>query len=92
MLQNKRSVAWCVIVMRKPLPLPLVALIPPNCIGHPLRNLRIEMTSNTLFRRNYLMVHQTVDNKDSGNFLNAPYYDENFFLAVRMDIDFYVWS
>jgi hypothetical protein len=61
LLRNKRCVARCVIVMQKPLPLPHVAPLPPNCIAQPLQNVHIEMTSNTLSRRYELMVHQIVD-------------------------------
>ena len=32
LLHNKRCRAWCVIVMQKPLSLPLVTPFPPNCI------------------------------------------------------------
>ena len=39
LLHNKRCVARCVIVMQKPLSMPLVAPLPPNCIAQPLQNL-----------------------------------------------------
>jgi hypothetical protein len=47
LLHNKQCVARCVIVMQKPLSMPLVAPISPNCIAQPLQNLHVEMTSNT---------------------------------------------
>jgi hypothetical protein len=50
LLHDKQYVVWCVVVMRKPLPLSLVVLLPPNYIAQPLQNLHIEMTSNILSR------------------------------------------
>jgi hypothetical protein len=38
LLHKKRSVARCVIVMLKPLSLPFVAPLPPNCIAQSLQN------------------------------------------------------
>jgi len=49
LLHNKRCVAQCVIVMQKPLSLPLVAPFPPKCIAQPLQNVHVEMTT-VLFR------------------------------------------
>jgi len=63
LLYNKQCVARCIIVMQKPLSLPLVAPFPPNCIVQPLQNLHVEMTINSLSRRYELMVHHTVDVK-----------------------------
>jgi len=63
LLHNKRCVARCVIVMKKPLSLPLVAPFPPNCIVQPLQNLYVEMTINNLSRRYEVMVHHSVDVK-----------------------------
>ena len=63
LLRNKRCVARCVIVMQKPLSLPLVAPFPLKCIGQPLQNLHVEMTINSLSRQYELMVHHTVDVK-----------------------------
>ena len=63
LLHNKRCVARCVIVMQKPLSLPLVAPFPPNCIVQPLQNLYVEMTINNLSRRYEVMVHHSVDVK-----------------------------
>jgi hypothetical protein len=54
LLHNKRCVARCVIAMQKPLSLPLVAPLPPNCSAQPLH---ADMTSNTLSRRYELMAH-----------------------------------
>jgi len=51
------------IVMQKPLSLPLVTPFPPNCIAQPLQNLHIEMTINSLSRPYEIMVHHTVDVK-----------------------------
>jgi hypothetical protein len=51
------------IVMQKPLSLPLVSPSPPNCIAQPLKNLHVEMTINSLSRRYELMVHHTIDAK-----------------------------
>ena len=45
LLHNKRWLAGCVIVMKKPLSLPLVAPFLPNCIAQPLQNLHVEMTT-----------------------------------------------
>jgi len=45
LLHNKRCVARCIIVMQKPLSLPLVAPFPPKCIEQPLQNLHVEMTA-----------------------------------------------
>ena len=61
LLHNKRCVARCVIMMQKPLSLPLGAPFPPNCIAQPLQNLHIEMAINSLSRRYELMVHHAVD-------------------------------
>ena len=63
LLHNKRCVARCVIVMQKPLSLPLVAPFPSNCIAQPMQNLHVEMTINSLSRQYELMVHHTVDIK-----------------------------
>jgi len=46
LLHNKRCMTRCVIVMKKPLSLPIVATFPPNCIAQPLQNLHVEMTIN----------------------------------------------
>jgi hypothetical protein len=46
-LHDKQYVAWCVVVMKKPLPLSLVVLLPLNYIAQPLQNLHI---SNVLSR------------------------------------------
>jgi hypothetical protein len=62
---NKRCVAWCIIVMQKPLSLPLVAPFPPNCIVQPLQNLHVEITINSLSRWYELMVHHTVMSKNA---------------------------
>jgi hypothetical protein len=51
-LHNKRCVARYIIVMQKPLSLPLVAPLLPNCIMQTLQNLHDE-----------LMVQQTIDAK-----------------------------
>jgi hypothetical protein len=48
LLHNKQHVAWCVIVMQKPLSLLLVAPFPPNCTAQLLQNLHVEMTINPL--------------------------------------------
>jgi hypothetical protein len=63
LLHNKRCVARCIIVMQKPLSVPLVVPFPPNCITQPLQNLHVEMTINSLSRRYELMVHNTTDVK-----------------------------
>jgi len=60
---NKRRVARCVIVMQKPLSLPLVAPFPRNCIAQPLQNLHVEMTINSLSRQFEIVVDHTVDVK-----------------------------
>jgi hypothetical protein len=61
LLHNMRCVSRCVIVMQKPLSLPLVAPFTPNCMAQPLENLHVEMTINRLSKRYELMVHHTVD-------------------------------
>jgi hypothetical protein len=43
-----RQEGWCVIVMQKPLSLPLVAPLPPNFIAQHLQNLHVDMTCNIL--------------------------------------------
>ena len=63
LLQNKRFVARCVIVIQKPLSLPIVAPFLPNCIAQPLQNLHVEMTINSLPRWYEIMVHHTVNVK-----------------------------
>ena len=63
LLHIKRCVAWCIIMMQKPLSLPLVTPFPPNCIVQPLQNLHVEMTINSLSRRYELMAHHTVNLK-----------------------------
>ena len=63
LLHNKRCVARNVIVMQKPLSLPLVPPFPLNCIAQPLQNLHVEMTINSLSRWYELMVHHTVNVK-----------------------------
>jgi len=45
LLHNKGGVARCVIVMQKPLSLPLVASFHPKCIAQPLQTLHVEMTT-----------------------------------------------
>jgi hypothetical protein len=63
LLHNKPCMAQHVTMIQKPLPLPLVMLLPPNCITQPLKNLPIEMT--ILPREYELTVHQTtVDVKE----------------------------
>jgi hypothetical protein len=51
-------------VMQKPLSLPLVMPLPPNCFAQPLKYFHIELSSNTLSKRYELMVQQTVDVKN----------------------------
>jgi hypothetical protein len=63
LLHNKQYVAQSIIMMEKPLPLPLV-MLPLNCIIQPLQNVHVEMTSITQSRWYKLMVHQTVDVKE----------------------------
>jgi hypothetical protein len=48
LLHNMRCVARRVIVMQKPLSLPLVAPLPPNCVAQPLQKFKVEMTNNIL--------------------------------------------
>jgi hypothetical protein len=72
LLHNKRSVDRCVIVMQKPLSLPLVTPLPPNCIAQPLQNLHVEMTSNTLSMQYELIVHRTVDVKKLWELFYCP--------------------
>ena len=50
LLQNKRCVAWCIIVMQKrlSLSLPTVALFPPNRIVEPLQNFLSSPNHRTL--------------------------------------------
>jgi hypothetical protein len=62
--------------------------IPPNCIAQPLQNLHVEITSNTLSRRYELKVIQTVNVKNSGNFLTAhriPLVEEYIELFYLID-------
>jgi hypothetical protein len=65
LLHNKQCVAVCVIMMQKPLSLPLVVPLPLNCIIQPLQNLHIEMTSNTLSRQYELTVHKPLMSKNA---------------------------
>jgi hypothetical protein len=44
LLNNKGCMARCVIVMQKPLSLPLVRPLPPDCISQSLQNLRYGLT------------------------------------------------
>jgi hypothetical protein len=60
--------------MQKPLSLPLVTPLPRNCIAQPLQNLHVEMTSNGLFRKYELMMHQTVDFKEFQKLFDCPSY------------------
>jgi hypothetical protein len=71
-LHNKRCVALCIIMMQKPLSLPIVAPLPPNCIAQPLQNVHIEMTSNSLSRQYEIVVHQTVDVKEFRELFDCP--------------------
>jgi hypothetical protein len=32
-LHSKQCVAWCIIMMQKPLPLPLLVSLPPDCLA-----------------------------------------------------------
>jgi hypothetical protein len=41
LLRNKRCVALCVVVMQKPLSLPLVAPFPPNCNSSPRKSIPV---------------------------------------------------
>jgi hypothetical protein len=72
LLHDKRCVVRCVIVMQKPLPLPLFPPLSPNCIPQPLQNVHIEITSNALPRRYEPTVHEIVDVKEFQELLIAP--------------------
>jgi hypothetical protein len=74
LLHNKRYVARDVILMQKPLPLPLVTLLPPNRITQPLHNLHIEITTNTLSSQYRVIVHQTIVVKEFQELFDLPSY------------------
>jgi hypothetical protein len=64
LLHNKPCVAWCIIVVQKPLSLPFEVPLPLNCTVQPLPNVHIQMTSNTLYRQYENIAHQTVEIKE----------------------------
>jgi hypothetical protein len=76
LLHNKRCVARCVIVMQKAQSLPIVSLLPPNCIAQPQHNSHVEMTSNTLSRRYEFRVHQTGSVKKIREPFDFPSYNK----------------
>jgi len=80
LLHNKWCVAQCIIVMQKPLSLPLVTQFPLNCIVQPLQNLHVEMTVNSLSRWYELMVQHTVDVKKCNEHHFFLGFDEVWFL------------
>jgi hypothetical protein len=61
-------------VMQKPLSLPLVTPLPPNCIAESLQNLHVEIASNTLCRWYEHTVNQTVKVKDFRELFDCPSY------------------
>jgi hypothetical protein len=72
LLHKKRCAARHVIVMQKPLSLPLVASLPPNCISQPLQNLQVEMTGNFLSRWCEIVVHQTFGVRELKEISDCP--------------------
>jgi hypothetical protein len=57
LLHNKRCVARCVIVMQKPLSLPLVTLLPPKHIAQPLQ--KTEACGGVERQQKILHVHES---------------------------------
>jgi hypothetical protein len=74
LLHNKWCVARCIIVMHKPLSLPLTFLLSPNCIAQRLQNLHVKMASIVLSKRYKLMMHQSVDVKEFRELFDCPSY------------------
>jgi hypothetical protein len=67
-------------MIQKPLSLPLVVPLPPNCNLLSLQNLHVEMT--TLSRWYELMVHQTINVKEFQELSDFLSYFQQYNMAI----------